>query len=111
MANTYSWLVTALDTIPQSGSLLDVVSVVHADRYATDGTHTARWYGTMACSPASETDFTAYADLTQAQIEGWLETGLDVEAINANLDSQIENIINPPIINLPLPWASTGSIE
>lgn len=111
MANTYYWLITALDTIPQSGSLLDVVSTVHTDRYATDGTYTVRWYGTMTCGPASETDFTAYPDLTQAQIEGWLDAGLDVEAINAGLDAQIENIYNPPIVELPLPWATTGSIE
>jgi hypothetical protein len=35
-----------------------------------------------------------------------LDAGLDVPTIDAGLDTQIENIINPPIIVLPLPWAS-----
>jgi hypothetical protein len=60
----------------------------------------------MNCTTPSETDFTAYPDLTQAQVEGWLDAGLDVPTIDANLDKQIENIINPPIIVLPLPWQS-----
>jgi hypothetical protein len=35
----------------------------------------------------------------------WLEAGNDVDALKANLDAQIENQKNPPIVNLPLPWA------
>jgi hypothetical protein len=37
----------------------------------------------------------------------WLENGLDTETIDLNLDKQIENIINPPIIVLPLPWSNS----
>jgi hypothetical protein len=60
----------------------------------------------MACATPSETDFTAYPDLTYEQVCGWLDAGLDVPALDANLDQQIENIINPPLITLPLPWAA-----
>ena len=35
---------------------------------------------------------------------GWLETILDVESLNANLDSQIADQITPKIITLPLPF-------
>jgi hypothetical protein len=37
-------------------------------------------------------------------VDSWLTEGLDVESLDANLDTQIENQINPPIITLPLPW-------
>ena len=103
---TYNWVINQMDTIPKEGTLLDVVSVIHWSRIATQDEIVVSSYGTMNCTTPSETDFTAYPDLTQAQVEGWLDAGLDVPTIDANLDKQIENIINPPIIVLPLPWQS-----
>jgi hypothetical protein len=58
----------------------------------------------MSCPTPSETDFTAYPDLTQEQVEFWLDAGLDVSAIDNSLIIDIENQINPPIVVLPLPW-------
>lgn len=108
MTTTYEWVVSQMDTKPQEGELIDVVSVVHWRRNAVsidgDKTYYADTYGAMGCATPSETDFTAYPDLTFEQVCGWLEDGLDVEALNANLDAQIENQINPPIIVLPNPW-------
>jgi hypothetical protein len=95
-----------MDTKPKSDGLLDVVSVIHWTRVATQDEIVVSSYGTMNCTTPSSTDFTAYPDLTQAQVDGWLDAGLDVPTIDANLDKQIENIINPPIINLPLPWSN-----
>jgi hypothetical protein len=103
---TYNWVINQMDTIPKEGTLLDVVSVIHWSRIATQDEIVVSSYGTMNCTTPSETDFTAYPDLTQAQVEGWLDAGLDVPTIDANLDKQIENIINPPLIVLPLPWQS-----
>ena len=103
---TYNWVINQMDTIPKEGTLLDVVSVIHWSRIATQDEIVVSSYGTMNCTTPSETDFTAYPDLTQAQVESWLDAGLDVPTIDANLDKQIENIINPPLIVLPLPWQS-----
>lgn len=105
MATTYTWVVNQMDTAPQLDGLPDVVVTVHWSRFATDGVFTVNSYGTMACQTPSETDFTAYPDLTFDQVCGWLDAGLNVEAIDTGLDNQIENLINPPIIVLPLPWA------
>jgi hypothetical protein len=58
----------------------------------------------MACATPSDTDFTAYDDLTFDQVCEWLVAGNNVEAMELNLDTQIENLKNPPIVNLPLPW-------
>lgn len=102
--NTYNWVISQLDTKPQEGELHDVVVTVHWRYQATDETFFADIYGAMACQTPSETDFTAYPDLTEAQVISWLEAGLDVPALQASLDAQIENQKNPPIVNLPLPW-------
>jgi len=104
MELTYNWVIIQLDTKPQENGLQDVVSTVHWKRTATDGTFYADSNGAMGCPSPSETDFTAYVDLTQADVEAWLEAGLDVEAIDALLLQDIENKKNPPIVILPLPW-------
>ena len=107
---TYNWVVNQLDTKPKEDGLTDVVSVVHWTRTAQQDAINVSSYGTMGCTTPSETDFTAYPDLTFEQVCGWLDAGLDISGIDLGLDAQIENIINPPIIVLPLPWAPTNSI-
>ena len=104
----YKWIINALDCVPKQGQMIDVVSIVHWSRIANTflGAKPLQVsiYGIMPCGQASQTDFTAYPDLTFEQICTWLDAGLNVSELDANLDSQIENIINPPIITLPLPW-------
>lgn len=113
MAITYSWIIESLDVIPQEGTLVDVVSVVHWRRRGVevdgDKTYTAEVYSTYNCPSPSPTDFTAYADLTQAQVESWLNAGLDVPSIDANIATQIQNQIQPPVITPPLPWQTAPS--
>ena len=108
--STYNWVINQMDTKPTEDGLTDVVVVIHwtrtAEQFVGGEPILVSSYGTMNCTTPSSTDFTAYPDLTQAQVESWLDAGLDVPTIDANLDKQIENIINPPIIVLPLPWQS-----
>ena len=113
MAITYSWIIEAMDVIPKEGTLDNVVQTIHWRRRGTevvDGkTYTAEVYSTYNCPSPSPTDFTAYPDLTQAQVESWLDAGLDVPSIDANIATQIQQQIAPPVIQPPLPWASGGS--
>jgi hypothetical protein len=105
----FKWIVVQLDTKPQENGLQDVVSLIHWRRNASDGTYIAESYGTMPCETPSATDFTAYPDLTQAQVESWLDAGLDVFTIDNGLVNDIDNQKNPPIVTLPLPWLTTES--
>lgn len=104
----YNWVIAQLDTAPQDGELHDVVKTIHWRYQGTevvgDKTYFADVYSSFACAQPSETDFTAYPDLTEAQVIGWLEAGLDMDSLKASIDSQIENQKNPPIVNLGLPW-------
>ena len=100
----FFWSVYQLDTVPQEGNLIDVVITVHYGRTAVEGEYTAYTYGTMGCQTPSETDFTAYPDLTFEQVCGWLDAGLDVPTIDAGLQQNIDNQINPPVVVKNLPW-------
>lgn len=103
----FTWIINQLCTKPQEDGLTDVVVVVNYTRQAQDGEIIVTNYGTMGCQTPSATDFTAYPDLTYDQVCSWLDAGLDVTEIDLGLQQQIDNIINPPIIVLPLPWEIT----
>jgi hypothetical protein len=108
-----TWNISQLDTKPQEGQLIDVVVTIHWTRNANINIEN-KYYssfisGQFSCITPSETDFTAYPDLTFEQVCGWLDSGLDIESIDLYLSSQIENQINPPIIVLPLPWGYNES--
>ena len=106
MSTIYQWVINQLDTAPSEDGLTDVVKVVHWTRTAQQVDINVYSYGTMGCTTPSETDFTAYPDLTYDQVCVWLDAGLDVVSIDLQLDQQIENIINPPIVVLPLPFTN-----
>lgn len=112
MATIYTWVLPqgSLLTAPSLDGLTDVVVAVNWRRNATlvdgDKTYFAEIYGQMACATPSATDFTAYPDLTFDQVCGWLDAGLDVPALDLNLDNQIETQINPPVVTLPNPWTT-----
>lgn len=107
MSNTYTWVINQLECYPQHEGHADVVFTVHWDRLATDGTYSARIYGAQPVTLAPDAPFTPYADLTEAQVVGWLEDAMGEEQLAAQiaaLDKQIEDQINPPVIRPPLPW-------
>ena len=102
----YSWTISSLETAPVDGDLNDVVKVIHWRYKGVDGDYSAEVYSSYACPSPSETDFTAYPDLTEADVVSWLEAGIDVEAMQESIASQIEDQKNPKIVSLPLPWVN-----
>jgi len=103
--NTINWIIEAMDCKPQEGDLTDVVITAHWRCNGTDGTYSGTVYGTCGFSQPGE-PFTPYADLTQEQVLGWCwSSGVDKTATEANVDQQIANQINPPIVTPPLPWS------
>jgi hypothetical protein len=106
--STKNWVVSQLDCLPQDGELKDFVVVCHWRRQAhevVDGKeYNADVYSTQSFSPDNVENFIPYEDLTFDIVCGWLESSMDMEALDANLDTQIANLINPPIVSPPLPW-------
>ena len=82
----YTWTISSLETAPVDGQLNDVVKIVHWRYKGVDGDYSAETYSSFACAEPSPSDFTAYPDLTEADVINWLEAGLDVDALKANID-------------------------
>lgn len=107
MPTTYSWVISQLECYPQHEGHTDVVFTVHWRRQATDGSHTADVYGSQAVTLDPDAPFTPYDQITKAQVEGWLEDAMGsdkVAELDANLDKQIEDQKNPPVVRPALPW-------
>ena len=106
MSATITWTVTAMDCYPQEAGNTDVVFTVHWTCSGVQGDYNGSVYSTTGV-PAPEGSFTPYDQLTQEQVLGWVwANGVDKTATEAAVQSQIDNQINPPVIQPPLPWAS-----
>ena len=106
MAISYSWNVSTVDTYPTHNSQSDVVYNVHWRLTATDDANndadgnpqTASVYGSQAVDTSDLSSFTAFADLTASNVQGWVETALgadEVTAMKASLDANIAAKITP----------------
>ncbi len=115
----FNWVISQLDSIPSIDGMDKVISTIHyrAQKVYTEtifdaetetssdkDLFTADTYGALAVGTPHEASFTPYDEVTKEMVEGWLTEGLDCEAIEANLDAQIQNFLNPKIVAYPLPW-------
>lgn len=108
MTITYTWSVVQMDAYPEADGHTEVVFTVHWTLTGTDGAYTGSVYGSQGVSLDPDAPFTPYADLTEAQVIGWVQDAMgeeQVAAYDANVAQQIENQINPPVVTPPLPWA------
>jgi hypothetical protein len=102
--------INQMDSVPTEGTLQDFVINVHWTRLAKETINEKEYfasvYGSQSFSKDDVTNFIPYEDLTYDIVCSWLDASLDVEALDLNLDAQIENQVNPPIVILPLPFTN-----
>jgi len=69
-----------------------------------ENTYTASSYGTCGFTPdPSSADYIAYADLTEADVIGWVQAEVDQDAIEAALTANINEQKNPTTAD-GVPW-------
>ena len=81
----------------------DIVTTVHWTAIKQDGEFTASSYGTVGVEVGDTV--IPFADLTEETVKTWLAEKLDLEAMEASLDAQIEAQKNP-VTATGLPWVS-----
>ena len=110
MAIAYTWDVATVDTYPShsdgSNTKSDVIYNVHWRLKVTDDTNkdadgnyqTAETYGSQSLDVSDHTSFTAFADVTQANVQAWVEAAIgstEVSSMKSGLDAQITEKITP----------------
>ena len=113
MSATINWRVGVMECYPTYDQNTDVVFTVHWDCLGSEtvsgSTYNGRVYGATGVTFHSGSDFTPYEDLTQPQVLGWVWDAMgsgSKENYENSVQTQINNLINPPIVTPPLPWSS-----
>jgi len=119
---TITWKVTNLDCYPTYQQNTDVVFTVHWDCLGnivvatgslSGSVYNSRLYGTTGVQYHSGSSFIPYDQLTENVVLGWTfdSMGSGSKAnIEAGAISSLYNQINPPVVQPPLPWVTTGSM-
>ena len=109
MAINYTWDVKTVDVKEIDGNA-DTVFNVHWRLNAEDDANTFKdmqgndvpisvsVYGTQSLDTSDLSDFTAFADLTTSDVQGWVEEAMgedEVQNKKDNLDAQIDELLNP----------------
>ena len=104
MAITYTWDCKTVDTYPTKDSKSDVIFNVHWRLNAEDDTedkNSGTIYGLESINTDDLSTFTAFADLKESDIIGWVESGLGeekVKELKSALDNQIAEKITPTVV-------------
>ena len=112
---TYTWDFPQIDTAPSEGDLTDVAKAIHWRLTATHDSATnaegaplsVSAYGSAGVGEANADSFTEFDSLTKEQVKSWVLASLDKteDELQAMLDQQLDNLINPPIVGkTPAGW-------
>ena len=117
MAITYAWIFDPLEVTYSSASLDNVVTTVHWQYTGTtegtsslgvSGSFATSNIGTETLSPVASADFTAYENLTEAQVTGWVTASMGderVTEIQTGVSKSLAEKLNPLHgTNLANPW-------
>ena len=100
MAATMNWTISTLERELSDGGVI----VAHWRCTASDGDYSASSYGTAGFTPDAESeDFTAYDDLTEADVLAWVWESVDKDATEAALEAKIDADMNPTT-GTGVPW-------
>ena len=107
MANTYKFQINAVDCHTVQDGLEKVVYNVHWSYIGTsDGDESASVIGVESVEAPSAESFTAFENLTEEVVIGWIEAKMGEERIasmQTSLDAQIQEKVAPTKVTLQLP--------
>ena len=104
-----NWKIEFMKCVPQVGAVENWVVECGWRCIATQDAYSVDAYGTCSFpAPAdAQGEFIPYDKLTEAEVLGWVwSSGVDKDQIEANLAKQLDALINPAQVILPLPWAA-----
>lgn len=111
METTFEWIISACDVILDEGTMKDVITTIHWRYNATNNGFFAETYGASAMGQPTPENFTDYNSVTKEQMVSWLESILDVPAMQESLNAQIELLKHPVTATLPPPFNNSGVEE
>jgi hypothetical protein len=109
----YTWIVEWMSTKKVDGDLQNVVVQagwrVNAETTVDGKSYQTTSYGSAGFASPDPTSFTPYETLTKEQVLDWIFDAevVDKESMEQGLKRQLESVIDPPVVQMPLPWVPT----
>jgi hypothetical protein len=100
----YNWIIGPFECILNQDGLEKVITTVHWRLRGVFEDVTAEVYGAQRLEQPNTEAFIPYTDLSQEQVEGWLEAVLNVDELKEKIDLQISAVKNPISATLTAPW-------
>ena len=114
MAIIYELHINNMEAASTENTLEDVVKIIHwlytGKETIGDFNGYGEARGAVGLSDASSDSFTAFADLTEEQVKGWVESQLDLDAIKSDIAARIELQKNPPTVVKSNPWGGEDEV-
>jgi hypothetical protein len=109
----YVWEIQSMATLPNVPNQPEYVVLINGELIGTDDnsiTASIGWNVQLVVEQ-NQPDFIPYDQLTEAEVLGWVQEALGpqgVGSLEANIQGQINSIINPPVSPSaqPLPWSN-----
>ena len=99
-----TWTISTLEHNTADGGVIVAHWRVTEEETVGENTYSASSYGTCGFTPdPSASDYIAYADLTEADVLGWVWAEVDQDAIEAGLTANIDEQKNPTTAD-GVPW-------
>ena len=108
MAITYELSIKNMDASPTEGDLQDLVKILHWMYNGKETVDSEDFHGyaigAVEINTPSSDSFTPFADLTEEQVKGWVESKINVTSIKEHIAKRIEAQKNPPTVVKSNPW-------
>ena len=113
MAISYNWDVNTVDTYPTLDSNADVIYNVYWKITGTDDANndadgnaiTGFIYGTQSLDTTDISSFTDFASVNATTVQGWVETAMGADNVQAkkdSIDAQIALLVTPTSVTKTL---------
>lgn len=100
----YTWEIISLYTIPEQGSLKDIILKINWRYQASEGPHVADVYGVTEIDPPSSDTFINFKDIKEEQIIEWLLKKINFEDLKNEVNQKLEKVKTPLIKEVRTPW-------
>jgi len=104
MPTEFHLIIHRLETAPSIGGMSNVVRKIAWELQARNGIAFAREQGICELADPATAVFVEYDLVNEQKVTQWLWENVNKNDVEKKLDSQIQSILNPSLVVLPLPW-------
>ena len=114
MTIQYIWGITKIKAYPTVEDKTNVICTVEWKLTVTNGEYNKQILGLISIPVGDLETFTPYDQLTEEQVLGWVHDVMgpdQIAQLEAGILDQLEQMINPPVVTVPLPWVQQPTAE